>query len=226
MSFRLLSKLLLALTIATAAPISAFAETMWLTDMLWVNVRTGPTDNNRILKTVKSGTRMEILEKPEDGTYYRIRTEKGLEGWIPLRYLSKEPTGFIQAANLQAEKLQLQQKLDELDNKYKNLLADKGDVKGEIETLRTDNAQLSKELNRIKAISGDAMNLDTQYQELAEQHARTKNDLDVAKAENQSLKEYNDSKMLYAGGLLIIIGIIAGFVLPRLTGKRRKDGWS
>ena len=55
-----------------------FAETVWLSDMLWVNVRTGPTDNNRVLKTIKSGTRMEVLEKAEDGDYYHVRTENGL----------------------------------------------------------------------------------------------------------------------------------------------------
>ena len=49
--------------------------------------------------------------------------------------------------------------------------------------------------------------------------------LDVLKAENTSLKEYNDTQMLYVGGILIIIGIMLGAVLPRLTGRKRKDGW-
>ena len=225
MSVRTLPKLLLAFTLF-AAPIVTFAETVWLTDVLWVNVRTGPSDSNRILKTVKSGTRMEVLEKPEDAKFYRIRTENGLEGWIPSRYLSETATGSIRANNLEAEKQQLQQQLSTLDGKYKSLLADKGDVSGELETLRTDNAQLSKELNRIKAVSDNALNLDAQYRELAEQHASVKNELDVMRADNRSLKESNESTMLYIGGLLIIVGIILGFVLPRLGGKRRKDGWS
>ncbi|WP_320826227.1 TIGR04211 family SH3 domain-containing protein [Reinekea sp.] len=226
MSFRLMSKLLLAFAILIAAPIQAFAETMWLSDMLWVNVRSGPSDANRILKTVQSGTRMDILEKPEDSDYYRIRTENGLEGWIPSRYLTPEPTGFIQAALVQTEKEQLQQLYNVLDKKYSALLADKGDVNGELETLRADNIQLTLELNRITSISGGAIDLDVQYQKLAEENARLKNGLDVAQAQNQSLTEYNDNKMLYAGGILIAIGIFLGFILPRLSGKRRKDGWS
>jgi SH3 domain protein len=226
MTFHRVSKLLLALTLLASGPIIAYAETAWLNDVLWVNVRTGPSGEYRSLKTIKSGTRMEILEKPEDSDYYRVRTEAGLEGWIPKRYLVDEPTGSIRAINLAAEKQQLQAQFETLDNKYKALLADKGDVTGELESLRTNNASLTKELNRIKAISGNAINLDVQYQELAEETARVKNELDVMKAENSSLKEYNDSKMLYVGGLLIVIGLILGAVLPRLTGKRRKDGWS
>ncbi|MDX1343551.1 TIGR04211 family SH3 domain-containing protein [Reinekea sp. G2M2-21] len=218
-------KLLLALTLFSAAPFTAYAETLWLSDVLWVNVRTGPGSEYRSLKTITSGTRMEVLEELEDSDFIRVRTEDGLEGWIPKRYTFDEPTGRIQAENMAAEKQQLQQQYDTLEAKYTALLADKGDVNGELETLRTNNAELSKELNRIKAISGDAINLDAEYQDLAEENARVKNELDVLKAENSSLKEYNDTQMLYVGGILIIIGIILGVVLPRLTGRKRKDGW-
>jgi SH3 domain protein len=226
MSFRQFFQLLLATILLFAAPIDALAKTVWLSDILYVNVRTGPGNEYRSLKAIKSDTRMEVLEEPEDSDYMRIRTEDGLEGWVPKRYTLDEPTGRIQAANVTAEKNQLQLQYETLDQKYKDLLADKGDVSGELESLRTNNASLTKELNRIKAISENSINLDTQYQQLAEEHARVKNELDVLKAENGSLKEYNDNQMLYAGGALIIIGIVLGVILPRLTGRRRKDGWS
>lgn len=226
MSFRHFIQLLLAASLLISAPINALAKTVWLSDILYVNVRTGPGNEYRSLKAIKSDTRMEVLEEPEDSDYIRIRTEDGLEGWVPTRYVLDEPTGRIQAANVTAEKNQLQLQFDTLDQKYKDLLADKGDVSGELESLRTNNASLTKELNRIKAISENSINLDTQYQQLAEEHARVKNELDVLRAENGSLKEYNDNQMLYAGGALIIIGIVLGVILPRLTGRRRKDGWS
>ncbi|MEJ2042146.1 MAG: TIGR04211 family SH3 domain-containing protein [Reinekea sp.] len=227
MSVRLFTQLLLSVSLFIAAPLSAYAETLWLTDKLWVNVRTGPSGDYRSLKTIISGTRMEVLETSENGDYYRVRTEAGLEGWVPKRYTETEPTGNIRADNLEAEKQQLQQQLEVLDKKYKDLLAGKGDVNGELETLRTNNAELTKELNRIKAISENAINLDAQYQALAEENARIKNDLDVMTAENRSLSEFNDSQMLYIGAILMIVGIILGVILPRLTGnKRRRDGWS
>ena len=227
MSARLITQLLLCFSLFATAPISAYAETVWLTDVLWVNVRTGPSGEYRSLKTIKSGTRMEVLETSENGDYYRIRTDAGLEGWVPKRYTESEPTGKIRAANVEAEKKQLQQRYEALDKKYKNLLADKGDVNGELETLRENNAKLNEELNRIKAVSENAINLDSEYQGLAEENARIKNQLDVLTAENRSLSEFNDSQMLYIGAILIVLGIVLGFILPRITsGKRRRDGWS
>jgi SH3 domain protein len=92
-------KLLLIFTLFTA-PIATLAETVWLRDVLYVNIRTGPSNNNRILQTITSGTRMEVLEKPEDVDFYRVRTEDGLEGWIPSQYLVTEPTGNLRAEML------------------------------------------------------------------------------------------------------------------------------
>lgn len=217
----------LATFILISSPLPALAETVWLSDELWVNVRTGPSSEFRSLKTINSGTRMDVLEEDVEAGYIRVRTENGLEGWLPARYTQDEPTGSIQAENLTAEKEQLQQQLDALDKKYNDLLAGKGDVNGELDSLRTSNEELTKELNRVKAISENAISLDDQYQELAEEHARVKNELDVLKAENAGLRERNDNKMLYAGGFMVFIGIVLGVILPRLTSnRRRKDGWA
>lgn len=226
MKLRSVIQACLGALIIFSTSIPALAETVWLSDELWVNVRTGPGGEYRSLKTINSGTRMDILEENEEEGYIRVRTENGLEGWLPKRYTQADPTGYIQAENLQAEKEQLQQQLDTLDQKYTDLLADKGDVNGELESLRTNNAELTKELNRIEAVSENAINLDSQYQELAEEHARVKNELDVLKAENASLREHNDNQMLYAGGLLIFVGIVLGVIMPRLSSRRRKDGWA
>lgn len=226
MTIRQFVQCVLAFTILISTPMTTFAQTVWLSDVLFVNVRTGPSSEFRTLKAIRSDTRMEVLEESEDSDYLRVRTEDGLEGWVPKRYTLDEPTGRIRAANLEAEKNQLQAQFDALDSKYKALLADKGDVNGELESLRTSNASLTTELNRIKAISENAISLDAQYQELAEENAQVKNDLDVLSAENRSLKEYNDNQMLLFGGLLIVAGVVLGVLLPRLTGRRRKDGWS
>ncbi|MDN3650428.1 TIGR04211 family SH3 domain-containing protein [Reinekea marina] len=225
MLFRRAAKTFL-LAIFLTSSISAYAETVWLSDNLWVNVRTGPSNEFRVLKTVQSGTRMEVLEKPEDGDFYRVRTENGLEGWIPSRYLIDEPTGRLLAESLAAEKAQLQQQLESIEKKYNDLAADKGDVKGELSSLRASNAELTKELNRIKAISENAINLDQQYQLLAEENAKLSNELDVAIAENIANKEFNDNTMLYTGAALVILGLVLGILLPRVTARRRRDGWS
>lgn len=226
MYFRSLSKLLLILALFGTAPVATYAETVWLSDVLRVNIRSGPSNSNRIIQTIKSGTQMEVLEKPSTGDFWLVRTTSGVEGWIPYGYLTKSPTGSIRAFRLSNEKAELQKQFDALNEKYLALLADSGDVEGQIESLSTENEALSTELARIKSIAGNAIDLDAQYKILSEENARIKNELDVLTVENNVLAEYNDNKMIVAGGLLIVGGIILGIVLPRMGGKRKKEGWS
>ncbi|GGX60664.1 TIGR04211 family SH3 domain-containing protein [Saccharospirillum salsuginis] len=204
---------------------SAFSATYWLSDELWVNVRTGAGDQFRILKTIPSGTRMETLEDEPNNGYLHVRTEEGIEGWVPERFLQDEPTSEIRIANVQAERDELQRQLEELDTKYKDLLADKGDVNGELETLRSENARLSDELQSIKQVSENAIQLDQHNQELAQENASLKNDLDLAQSKLSNLQESRESRMLMAGGGLIVLGTILGLLLPRMRSKRR-DSWA
>lgn len=218
-------KLILGLITALLISSAALSDTRWLIDELWVNVRTGAGDQFRILKTIPSGTRMDTLNDTPQNGYLHVRTEEGIEGWIPERFLQDKPTANIRIANVEAERDQLKQNLEELDAKYKTLLADKGDVNGELETLRADNTRLSAELRDIRKISEDAVNLDKRNQELAELNANLKNELDMARSELADIRESRESRMMMAGGGLIFAGIILGIILPRMRSKRR-DGWS
>lgn len=218
------SRLILGLITALLISGTALSDTRWLSDELWVNVRTGAGDQFRILKTIPSGTRMETLGDEANNGFLHVRTEEGIEGWVPERFLQDEPTAKLKVANLTAERDQLQQKFEELDTKYKELLADKGDVSGELETLRSENARLTTEFRELKKISENAISLDQRNQELAEENAGLRNDLDLVQQELAGLQENRESRMLMAGGGLIFFGMLLGVILPRMRSKRR-DGW-
>ena len=131
----------------------------------------------------------------------------------------------MRLSNVEAERDQLQQQLTELEERHRQLLANRGDVSGELEILREENERLATELNEITAISGDAIALDDRNKELTENNARLKNDLDLAQSQLSEIRESNDSSMLLAGGALIFVGLVLGIVLPRIRAKRR-DSWA
>lgn len=219
------TRLILGLTLALLFSGAANSATLWLIDELWVNVRTGAGDQFRILKTVPSGTRMETLQDEPQNGYYNVRTEEGIEGWIPERFVQNEPTAELQLEALMAERDRLQEQVNELDQRYTNLLADRGDVTGELDTLRSENQRLTTELREITQISEDAINLDQRNQQLSEENASLRNELDVARQNLANTRETRESRMLIAGGSLIVIGLIMGVLLPKVRSKRR-DSWA
>ena len=219
------AKVLLGLITTAAISAGTLAETRWLSDELWVNLRASASDGAQVLQTIGSGTRMETLSDTAENGYLNVRTEQGTEGWIPRRYTQTNPTASLRLSNVEAERDQLQQQLTELEERHRQLLANRGDVSGELEILREENERLATELNEITAISGDAIALDDRNKELTENNARLKNDLDLAQSQLSEIRESNDSSMLLAGGALIFVGLVLGIVLPRIRAKRR-DSWA
>lgn len=219
------TRLILGLTLALMFSGTASSATLWLIDELWVNVRTGAGDQFRILKTIPSGTRMETLQDETENGYYNVRTEEGIEGWIPERFVQDEPTAGLQLADLVAERDRLQEQVTELDERYTSLLGDRGDVTGELDTLRSENQRLTTELREITQVSEDAINLDQRNQQLSEENASLRNELDVARQNLANTRETRESRMLIAGGSLIVIGLIMGVLLPKVRSKRR-DSWA
>ena len=219
------NRLILGLTLVLMFSGTASSATLWLIDELWVNVRTGAGDQFRILKTIPSGTRMETLQDEPENGYYNVRTEEGIEGWIPERFVQEEPTAELQLEALVAERDRLQEQVTELDERYTSLLADRGDVTGELDTLRSENQRLTTELREITQISEDAINLDQRNQQLSEENASLRNELDVARQNLSNTRETRESRMLIAGGSLIVLGLIMGILLPKVRSKRR-DSWA
>lgn len=71
--------------ILTFAPVTAYAETVYLTDKLYVGLREGQGDEYPVAKSVVSGTALEVLQRLNGFTL--VREPGGVEGWVADRYL-------------------------------------------------------------------------------------------------------------------------------------------
>lgn len=76
------------------------AQTQYVSDQLEVTLRRGPTLSHAVLRMLKTGTAVEVLEVDAASGHTRVKTQSGVEGWILSRYLISEPT-----ARMQLEKL-------------------------------------------------------------------------------------------------------------------------
>jgi SH3 domain protein len=137
----------LALVLLTVlAFAAAHAETGWVKGEVRLNLRTGPSNEYRIIGEVKTGDRLEVLEH---GQYWtRVRADDK-EGWIPEGYLQGEPPPGVMLANTQAKAAELGTQVETLGAERAKLTEEnrvfgERDVaqKGEIETLTRENLEL------------------------------------------------------------------------------------
>lgn len=91
-----------ALAIAlTVWPLASFAETLYVSDRLVIGLRSDITETATVVKSVESGTALEVLER--HGTRARVRGSDGVEGWVEERYLSPQPPSRARVAELEGE---------------------------------------------------------------------------------------------------------------------------
>jgi SH3 domain protein len=203
----------------------AVAEKRYISDELWINLRSGPANDYKILKILKSGTHLQLIETNEEAKFSKVITDKGLEGWVPTRFIQDEPISFEKLILTKRELDKTKADLTELQNKFnetKKVLAETKRTAGD---LSEDKSEQEKELEYIKKVSANAINLDKKNQELLEQGEQLKITVDTLRAENERLQNSKDVSYILVGGGLILLGLFLGWLLPKLSG-RRSDTWA
>lgn len=192
-------------SVGTLQAEEAASNSRWVSDSLSTYVRSGPTDGYRIVGSLKSGERVELLRT--QGDYSQVRSAAGNAVWIPRRDLQQVPG--------QAERLpQLEQKVAELSAELEGINDTwKTRIQGMQETLES-RKQLIEELQAARS-SLDA-ELGSTRAELREAQAQ------LGEEQQQVLMRY----MAY-GGSIAGAGLLLGLILPTLLRVRRKrnDQW-
>jgi len=95
------------------SPSSSLAEdnaVRYVTDQVFIKLRSSADKDYTTVTTVKSDDRLEIIDR-QPGSYVKVRTSEGMEGWLSEQYLtSVEPKQFAIAA-LKSKIAELEEKL-------------------------------------------------------------------------------------------------------------------
>ncbi|MFT5592946.1 MAG: SH3 domain protein [Oceanicoccus sp.] len=203
----------------------AVAEKRYISDELWINLRSGPANDYKILKILKSGTHLQFIESDEESKFSKVITDKGLEGWVPTRFIQDEPIALEKLILTQRELEKTKTDLIEIQNKYNETKKALAETKRTAGDLSQDKTEQEKELEHIKKVSANAINLDKKNQELLEQGEQLKITVDTLRAENSRLQNSKDVNYILVGGGLILLGLFLGWLFPKLSG-RRSDTWA
>ena len=221
-----LRPLILLLTLLSVSSV-AQAQTMYIDDTLYAPVRSGQGTQFRILHSgLRSGTAVTLLEQNEESGYSRVRTGQGIEGWIPTRYLTNQPVAAdrLEAANRELEQTRAQ--LQDLQSKMGEVSEQRNQLSSREQQLEQQVASLTKELEEIKAVSANALNLDRRNGELQASNQKLRNEVEVLTAEVERLEAKRESDFMLLGAGLLILGMIIAVVLPWLKPTKKNDSWA
>lgn len=215
----LLSALLLSLSIA----VPAMAETLYVSDQLEIPMRSGISNQHRIVRMLPSGTPVTVLETDSTAGYTQVQTPSGVEGWVLSRYLMKIPAARDRLtaaekklADLELENRERAAKLAEAGTTKESLL-------GEVEQLNKENSKLTQELAEIRRTASNALALDSENKQLKNKLLELEREQQNLAQENDSLRDRSDRDWFMVGAGVVILGIILGLILPRIRLKKRSS---
>lgn len=213
---------------ALVTPQSLAQDIRYTSDKLLVPLRSGPSGKYRIThKGIPSGLRLTVLEISEDGSFTKVRTDRGTVGWMRSQYVQKDvpASRLLESAQQKLEAAlkknsELSEQLSTLQNEQTELQTEIGDTGGELE-------RITKEYSNLKKISDSAVQLDIDNRRLVEETETLKTELERIEAENRRLSDKLGNSAFMDGALAVLLGVLIAILLPRLRPtKRRNSGWA
>ena len=98
---------------------SAWADTATVNDGTRVNLRSGKTDNYRVIRSLEPGSQVELLAV--EAGYAQVKTAEGDAGWLPLRLIKIAPST---KRNQSAAQLEADNRLQEMQGEMTKLKAE------------------------------------------------------------------------------------------------------
>ncbi|WKJ91863.1 TIGR04211 family SH3 domain-containing protein [Methylomonas montana] len=192
----------------------ASARTAYVTDKVEVPLRSGESERTKIVKMLENGIPVSVLQESTENGYTYIQTGNGAEGFILSRYLTGEPSARnqLEAAN---------KKLEVLQEENKQLKAGQANS----QEIGKERDKLSADLSELQQTAANAIQLKQQRDQLQERIIAVERELQQLKRENQALTDSSNQDWFLYGGGLALFGVLLGFILPKLSWRRRSSGW-
>jgi len=203
---------------------AAVAQTRYVTDEFKVMLRSGPSVKNKIIDSLKSGTRLEVLREDSGNGHSQVQTSGGKIGYVLTRFLVPNRSARSRVKYLEGQLKQLRSKPGELQA----LLATSQEENQELiaQNLRLTNQlkTVSLELAQIKEVSADAVNLSQRSAKLETEVQQLLLELDGIRILNEDLSDQSAKRWFVLGVGAILVGLLLGWILS-IARRPRRQSW-
>ncbi len=215
---------IICLVAVTTTPV--WADTRYVSDTLVITVRTGQGTNYQIIETIRTGTRVEVLE--DGDKYVKVRTPKGNEGYALTQYISSAIPKSVQIQQLNTQIESLQSELAKQQEVAQSKIAEASSSEEENSSLSTQLEATRKSLHKVQddyelllKNSQNVISLSEENEALVEQNKQLNNELVVLREENSDFHRSNMIQWFLAGGGVFFFGWLIGKI-----SRKKQRGFS
>ena len=198
-------------------------DVRYISDKIFVPLHKGPGADYRWAARLTPGLKLTVSKKSADGKWAEVTTSRGTTGWVQAEHLSADTPAQLKLPAAQKRAEQLATKNSELSKELATLKAEKLEMLNLANDTDSQLGSISEELNKLKKISGNAVQLDTDNRRLVMETETLRSQTETLKAENQRLQDNLQSEDFLNGALAVLMGVFVALVVPRLWPRRNKS---
>jgi SH3 domain protein len=197
-----------------------WADKAYVTDSFEITLRTGPSNENRIIAMLFSGRPLEVLGTQGEWSQVKV-LDDGKEGWVISRYLVTRLPWEVQARKLKEDLVSLNGKLNRVQKEFTDESQQRQGLAAEIKRKTEELEALSKEYLELKKGAEGYLSLKTLYEAAEKNMKAAQAELSKLTAENENLKSSQQNRWLLSGALVLLCGLLIGGIAGRQQKKRR-----
>jgi len=197
----------------------------YVSDELKVPMRSGATEGHRIIKFIRSGTALTILQTSDDGKYSQVELADGKSGWILNDHIMNLPSGRDRLVAANKKLSNSKQQMKALKSSIAELKAEIRQLKKEKGSLQNERTNLSNSLEDLKITAANPLSLSKKNKQLKKELDKVRQNESMLEKDNQQLRSNVAQEWFMIGGAVAIGSLILGLLLTRINWRRKRDSW-
>jgi SH3 domain protein len=197
-----------------------WAAKAYVTDSFEITLRSGPSNENKIVAMLFSGRPLEVVETRGEWSQVKV-LEDNKEGWVLSRYLVSRLPWELQARKLQEDLSALNARLNRAQKEFADESQQRQGLAAEFKRKSEELEVLSKEYLELKKGAEGYLKLKTSYAAAENNLKAAQDELNKLSAENESLKSSEQNRWFMSGALVLLCGLLIGGIVGRQQKKRR-----
>jgi len=197
----------------------------YVSDRLSIPMRSGITTGHKILKFIKSGVALDVMEFSEDKKYARVEflNDRSKTGWIETKFLMPKKSA-------RAEIKAIKQNNQAVHEKYNALKSQLSTAKEKNKALSEAKLQLEGDIGNLQRTLTDLRDSSANPIRISRENAMLKKQLDEAEAkasalaqENSVLEGQSEKQWFMVGAGISIGSLLLGILLTRIRWTKRES---
>ncbi len=220
---RILTSLLMSMLLLVSTTVFS-ANTKYITDEFEVTMRNGTSTANSIVRILKSGRSVTVLEEDIASQYSLVETDEGTKGYVLSRYLDDIPSARSRLEQLQIKSEQQNQSIISFGEEIERIKTDLENERADNEVLKSTLLASETELDTVRAASENTLNILEENDRLNMIVSTLREEKRLLSDENDSLKDSTQIDWFIRGAGVSLLAFLLGIVVTRIR-WRKKDSW-